>query len=158
VRAAGTDLTLRPALAADAAPLAELFLAARERAYPAMPRPVHSPPQVRRWFHQLVAPDRETWVAEVGGEVAGYLLLDADWLDSLYVRPDLTGQGMGSVLLDLAKGLRAAGFGLWVFESNQAARRFYRRHGLVEVRRTDGSGNEEGEPDVEMAWPGAHPA
>jgi chorismate mutase len=44
-----------------------------------------------------------------------------------------------------------------VFETNLAARRFYRRHGLVELEHTDGSGNEEGAPDLRMAWPGADP-
>ena len=87
--------------------------------------------------------------------LVGYLILDPEWLDSLYVRPDLTGQGIGSVLLDLAKSLRPDGFGLWVFETNVRAQAFYRRHGLVVVRRTDGSDNEEQAPDLEMAWVGA---
>jgi chorismate mutase len=98
--------------------------------------------------------DRETWVAERDGEVVGYLVLDPEWLDSLYVRPDLTGHGIGSVLLDLAKGLRPDGFGLWVFETNVRAQQFYRRHGLFVVRRTDGSDNEERSPDLEMVWAG----
>jgi ribosomal protein S18 acetylase RimI-like enzyme len=136
------DLTLRPALREDAAVLAELFLAAREAAYPAMPRPVHAAPAVHRWFHELL------------GRSVGYLVLDPAWLDSLYVRPDLAGRGIGSALLDLAKALRPDGFGLWVFESNVPARRFYERHGLREVRRTDGRDNEERAPDIELAWPG----
>jgi chorismate mutase len=55
--------------------------------------------------------------------------------------------------LDLAKSLRPRRLGLWVFETNAGARRFYARHGFVEVRRTDGSDNEEHQPDIEMAWP-----
>jgi chorismate mutase len=37
------------------------------------------------------------------------------------------------------------------------AREFYARHGLVELERTDGSANEERQPDVKMVWPGADP-
>ena len=37
------------------------------------------------------------------------------------------------------------------------ARAFYARHGLVELERTDGSGNEERAPDLRMAWPGTDP-
>lgn len=160
---APADLTLRPAVTDDADALATLFHDARRAAYPAMPHSVHPMPQIRHWFREVLglAPrmipmpaERETWVAERGGELAGYLVLDPEWLDSLYVRPDLTGQGIGAALLDLAKGLRPDGFGLWVFETNVGAQRFYRRHGLVVVRRTDGSDNEEKAPDLEMAWVG----
>jgi hypothetical protein len=41
-----------------------------------------------------------------------------------------------------------------VFERNSGARAFYARHGFTEVTRTDGSGNEEREPDVLLTWPG----
>jgi chorismate mutase len=83
----------------------------------------------------------------------GVLLLEEDWVHSLYVAPDRTGEGIGTVLLDLAKSLRPRRLGLWVFETNEGARRFYARNGFVEVRRTDGSDNEEHQPDIEMAWP-----
>jgi chorismate mutase len=73
------------------------------------------------------------------------------------VAPGLTGHGVGAALLDVAKAQRGDGFCLWVFETNDAARRFYRRHGLVELERTDGSTNEERVPDVRMAWPGRDP-
>ena len=156
------DLTLRPAAVADAGALATLFLAAREAAYPSMPRPVHRADSVHSWFGDLLAtPEsargRETWVAEQGTELVGYLVLDGTWLDSLYVRADRTGQGIGSALLDLVKAMRPDGFSLWVFESNVGAQRFYQRHALVTVRRTDGSQNEERSPDLEMAWLGADP-
>lgn len=161
-----TDLVLRPAEGDDAETLAELFWAARQAAYPAMPHSIHTREECRHWFREVLGvlprtipmpADRETWVAERDGEVVGYLILDPAWLDSLYVRPDLTGQGIGSVLLDLAKSLRPRGFSLWVFETNEGAQRFYARHGLVTVRRTDGSDNEEKAPDVEMAWWGEDP-
>jgi len=64
------------------------------------------------------------------------------------------GQGIGAALLDLAKALRPGGFSVWVFVSNVGARRFYRRQGLVEVEFTEGSGSEEGVPDVRMTWLG----
>jgi chorismate mutase/GNAT superfamily N-acetyltransferase len=148
------DVTVRPATAGDADTLATLFLAAREAAFPAIPRPVHPPDDVRRWMRsRFDAPGCEVWLAEEGDATVGLLLLENTWVHSLYVDPDRTGEGIGSLLLDVAKHARPRGLGLWVFESNEAARRFYRRHGFVEVNRTDGSQNEEREPDVEMAWP-----
>lgn len=148
------DLSLRPGVADDADALAGLFVDAREAAYPDMPKSIHSPGEIRAWFGELFNGDREVWVAERDAAVAGYLILDPEWLHSLYVRPDLTGQGIGSVLIDLAKSLRPAGFALWVFESNTRATVFYERHGLFAAERTDGSDNEENSPDIKMVWPG----
>ena len=151
------DLTVRPATTEDADALATLYLASREAAYPAIPPSVHPPDDVRRWWRsrlEAAAGDAvEVWLAQRDEELVGLLLLERDWLHSLYVAPGLTGQGVGAVLLDVAKAARPAGLGLWVFEANEGARRFYRRHGFAEVRRTDGSDNEEHAPDVEMAWP-----
>jgi chorismate mutase/GNAT superfamily N-acetyltransferase len=161
-----TDLVLRPAAPDDADTLAELFWDARQAAYPAMPHSVHTREECGHWFREVLGvlprtipmpAERETWVAECHGDIVGYMVLDPVWLDSLYVRPDRLGQGIGSVLLDLAKSLRPGGFSLWVFETNVAAQRFYTRHGLVTVRRTDGSENEEKAPDLEMAWWGERP-
>jgi chorismate mutase/GNAT superfamily N-acetyltransferase len=154
----GADLLLRPATVADAGVVADLFLAAREASYPAMPRPVHDPESVRAWVRGWyddpahVEPLHEAWVAERDGEVVGYLMLERSWLHSLYVRPGLTGRGIGGALLDLAKALRPEGLGLYVFESNEGARRFYAARGFTEVARHDGRDNEEQAPDVEMCW------
>jgi hypothetical protein len=41
---------------------------------------------------------------------------------------------------------------LWTFQRNAPARRFYEKEGFVAVRETDGSGNEEREPDVLYLW------
>lgn len=151
------DLTLRPGQREDAAVLTRLFLDARDAAFPSMPRPVHTAEETRQWFDDLLVSACEVWVAEAEGEVVGYLVLEGAWLDSLYVRPDRVGAGIGSQLLDLVKALRPHGFGLWVFESNEPARGFYRHHGLAEISRTDGQDNEEGSPAVEMFWAGEEP-
>jgi GNAT superfamily N-acetyltransferase len=151
-------LLLRPAEPEDAPAVADVHLAARRAAAAAgsMPPSVHPDGDVREWLASRVLAD-ETWVAEQRGDVVAYARLTAEWLDDLYVHPAHAGAGVGTALLDLVKGLRPGGFGLWVFESNLAARRFYRRHGLVEAERTDGSGNEEGAPDIRMVWPGDRP-
>ncbi len=153
-----TDLVLRPAEPEDAEPLADLYTGARVAAVPQLPPALHTNAEDRAWMSgQLARADLEGWVAERGDVLLGYALFTPAWLDHLYVRPEATGQGVGTALLDLVKSLRPDGFALWVFESNTGARRFYARHGLVELERTDGSGNEEQAPDLRMAWPGTDP-
>lgn len=158
---AGVDgLVLRPAVPEDLPEVAELFLAARAAAVPAMP-PLARPAEEVRAFvagWDLAHPEeREVWVAEDEMGPAGFAVLKRDWLDALYVAPDRQGTGVGSALLDLVRSRRPGGFGLWVFASNGPARGFYHRHGLLELEHTDGADNEERAPDVHMAWTGADP-
>lgn len=150
------DLTLRPVSGEDLAGLADLYQRARAAAVPAMPALAHPPDEVVDWVSGWDLRTREVWVAEADGLV-GFVMLQGDWLDSLYVDPVAQRGGIGSALLDVARSLRPGGFELWVFESNQPARAFYRRHGLLELEHTDGSGNEERAPDLRMAWPGEDP-
>lgn len=82
------------------------------------------------------------------GGLLGILVLDGDCIDQLYVDPATTGQGIGSRLLSVAKAQRPGGLRLWTFVSNLRAQRFYERHGLVEVQRTNGSDNEERAPAI----------
>jgi chorismate mutase/GNAT superfamily N-acetyltransferase len=152
-----TDLTLRPATRDDLPAVAELHLAARHGAGAALPPPVHPDHEARAWVAGWDLSTYDVWLAERGGEPAGYARWTATWLDDLYVHPDHQGHGVGTALFELVASTRPGGFCLWVFESNAPARAFYRRRGCLELERTDGSANEEGAPDIRVAWPGADP-
>jgi len=150
-------LTFRPADPDDLPQVADLFLASRSGAAEAMP-PVTAPwDVVRSHIESWDLSVREVWLAEDAMGLAGFATLTGPWLESLYVAPQQQGTGVGTALLELVMALRPAGFGLWVFASNAPARGFYRRHGLIELEHTDGSGNPERQPDIRMAWPGAEP-
>ncbi len=151
------DLLMRPATTADLPGIADLYCRVRAAAVPTMPPQVHTLEEVHAYVGGWDLSRRDVWVAEFGDALVAFLVVEDAWLNSLYVLPDAAGQGVGGALLDVAKGLRPDGFCLWVFESNELARAFYRHRGLVELERTDGSGNEERSPDIRMAWPGADP-
>jgi ribosomal protein S18 acetylase RimI-like enzyme len=103
----------------------------------------------------IVIPKLELWLAECPDrKVVGMLVLDDEWIDQLYVDPDLTGDGIGAQLLEIAKRERPGHLRLWTFVSNTGAQRFYERNGFKEVERTDGTRNEERAPDIQYAWPG----
>jgi len=152
-----TDLLLRPATPDDAPAMAEVHVACREANVPSMPPMVHTREATYRWMADRLAAGSSGWVAERDGRVVGYVVITGEWVDDLFLAPGETGNGIGSALLDVAKAQRPDGFRLWVFETNAGARRFYRRHGLVELERTDGSLNAEHAPDVRMVWPGRAP-
>lgn len=151
------ELFLRPAGAGDLEQVAEVHLAARAAAEPAMPRGIHSAEQVRAWVAGWDLATYDVRVATAGGTVVGYARSTPTWLDDLYVAPAWQGRGVGSALFDLVTALRPDGFCLWVFESNHPARAFYADRGCLELERTDGSANEERAPDIRVAWPGADP-
>ena len=81
----------------------------------------------------------------------GFIALHQDSIDALYVRNDKHGQGYGSALMQYAQSMRGD-LELWTFQQNAPARRFYAKHGFSEVKFTDGSGNDEGLPDVCLTW------
>lgn len=146
-------VVLRRAGAADATPAADVWLRSFSAALPTVVR-AHSDDAVRAWFRDVVVPSRETWVAESAddGRVVGVMVLAGDELSQLYLDPDWRGRGVGDRFVALAKERGPRGLTLWTFQVNGPARRFYERHGFVAAEYTDGSGNEEREPDVRYVW------
>lgn len=144
--------TLRTGTDRDAEAVAHLYVRARRAAEGSIPAMVHSEGETRRWIAGRVIPHKELWVAEGDdGVLLALLVLEQDWVDQLYVEPTLTGRGIGSDLITLAKRERPVGLRLWTFESNLGAQRFYERHGFRVAARTAGD-NEERAPALLYVW------
>ena len=150
MNAGSGGVTLRRATAPDAAAAADVWLRSFDAALPTVVRP-RSDDEVRDYFREVVVPLRETWVADADG-IVGVMVLNDDLLSQLYLAPDWRGRGLGDRFVTLAKERSPQGLHLWTFQVNKPAHRFYERHGFVAVERTDGSGNEEREPDVRYVW------
>jgi GNAT superfamily N-acetyltransferase len=142
---------VRPAHEADAPAIAELFLASRRAAMSYLPE-LHADAETYDWIASHVLVTHEVAVAEVGGRVAGFAALEGGLLGHLYVHPEHQGAGLGNALLAWTKESRPDGLELWTFQRNEAARGFYERRGFRAAELTDGSGNEEREPDVRYVW------
>ena len=147
---AADDLTIRRAVPADAPAVADVYLAAFKSTYD-FPL-AHTDEDCRSWLADEVVPRMETWVAEIGGRVVAMMVLDEPGIGHLYVDPPWHRHGIGSRLMELAKERRPDGLELYTFQVNDRARRFYERHGFVVAMLGDGSGNEEGQPDVLYRW------
>lgn len=144
------QINIRKATAHDAAAIATLYLASRKRYLPFAPL-AHSDDSVRGWIANVVVPEMHTTVAEIDGEIVGFcstMERDVSWIDNLYLAPDKIGRGTGSVLLAEAIGRLSRPIHLYTFQANQIARNFYEKYGFVAIEFGDGSGNEEGSPDV----------
>ncbi|TVZ63128.1 ribosomal protein S18 acetylase RimI-like enzyme [Rhizobium mongolense USDA 1844] len=111
---------------------------------------LHTPAEDRAYFRQRVFSECEVWGA-LDEEIVGLIAFRTDWIDQLYVLPFWQGQGAGEALLQVAKGA-ASSLQLWTFQKNTLARRFYEKRGFVLVNETDGSDNEEREPDALYRW------
>ena len=109
---------------------------------------LHSDEETHAWMATQVVGRQEVVVAELDGRVAGFAALEGDLLGHLYVDPGHQRRGVGTALVDWVKGSRPAGFRLWVFQRNEGARRFYEERGCRLAELTDGSANEEREPDA----------
>ena len=148
------SVVLREAVARDADALCDLYLASRRAALPYLKK-VHSDEETRTWISAVLLRDCSVWVAEEKGRIVGFVAIAGTHLEQLYLHPDHLRRGIGSLLLAKAKELSPDGLTLYTFQRNAAARAFYEAHGFTAVEFSDGSGNEEGEPDVRYSFPSA---
>ena len=143
-------ITIRPAAAADAAAVADVYLSSFHATYD-FPL-AHTDGEVLAWIGETVA-GGGTWVAvDEMGTIVAMMEVRPGELDQLYVRPDRLGQGIGRRLLDVARERSPDGLTLYTFQVNDRARRFYERNGFVADWFGDGSANEERQPDVRYVW------
>jgi putative acetyltransferase len=142
---------IRRATLEDVPAVVRVFSASRLEALPYLPG-LHTEDEIVEGFTRTVFEKNTVCVAEAaGGVIVGFIAFDREFVHHLYLLPDVQRQGLGSELLRTAmEGARR--LRLWTFQKNVGAQRFYARHGFRILEATDGSANEEREPDVLMEW------
>jgi len=151
----GTDFGIRDGCLKDAQELTKMYLRSRATAMPWLVSP-HDEPATRWWMEHVVLGDQRVWVAQSGDHLLGFASKAGGWLEQLYVGPRSQSGGVGRALLESVKDSSAEGLMLHVFTRNCRARRFYEAAGFVMTEQSDGSRNEELEPDCTYAWSGDH--
>lgn len=111
---------------------------------------LHTPSEDRAYFRDQVFPSCDVWGAGDDGLI-GFIAFGDGWVEQFYVLPARQRQGVGGALLDIAQRAFPE-LHLWTFQRNAPARRFYERRGFVALQETDGSRNEEREPDILYRW------
>jgi len=142
-------VTLRPARAADVPAMAHIF-SGWKAATPWMPK-LHGPAEDRAFLEALVAGRGVTVAADPVDRALGFLALGDARIDQLYVAAPARRLGIGARLTEAAKAASAR-LSLWCFQANAPALAFYAAQGFAEARRTGGSGNAEGLPDIYLTW------
>jgi putative acetyltransferase len=148
------DFLIRPGRRDDAEAIADAHLDARREAMP-WPPVLDSRQDAINYFAGQVLLHEHVLVAEVNQLVVGFIALKGDHVDHLYIAPAYQGRRIGDRLLAMAKELHPNGLTLWTFQRNARARRFYEARGFIASEFTDGSRNEEREPDVLYRWLGS---
>lgn len=112
---------------------------------------LHTPEEDLAFFENIVFERCEIWGCLEVAHLIGFIAFRENYIEHLYVLPAYQGEGLGTILLLIAQD-RCDELELWTFQENKAARRFYERKGFVAVEMTDGTRNEENEPDVRYGW------
>jgi ribosomal protein S18 acetylase RimI-like enzyme len=94
----------------------------------------HTAAEVHAWTQEVIFVQQDVWVAEIKGQIVGYVSLENGFLTNLYVHPDHQRHGIGSALLAQVKASAPQGVKLWTFQPNEDAIRFYERHGFQTLR------------------------
>jgi GNAT superfamily N-acetyltransferase len=136
----------------DFEPVTDLWRRARVHAYGDFQvRKGHTVEEDRDYFRRVIQVKNDLWVAEIDERPAAFMAIAGDFVDQLFVAPELQRRGLGAALLAHARGLSPVGLRLFTFQVNADARAFYEKHGFV-VARLGVSPPPESEPDVEYHW------
>ncbi|WP_234683866.1 GNAT family N-acetyltransferase [Bradyrhizobium monzae] len=141
---------LRPLALTDMGAAAQVHRAAFDHAMPWLAG-LHTPDDDRWFYRERIFPTCRVWGRFDGDELCGIIAVRDDWIEQLYVLPAAQGRGIGTDLLDIAKGASKR-LELWTFQRNAPARRFYEARGFRQAEETDGARNEEKEPDARYVW------
>jgi GNAT superfamily N-acetyltransferase len=105
-----------------------------------------------RWFYrEHVFATCRVWGRFDGDLLSGIIAFRDGWVEQLYVLPAVQGRGTGTELLEVAKQASER-LELWTFQRNALARRFYEARGFTLIEQTNGTRNEEKEPDARYLW------
>lgn len=102
-------------------------------------------------FSRFIQDKCKVWVFETNDNVIGFMAMDGNLIDRLYVNPVNQRNGIGSALIDHAKKLYPDGLTLKTHQQNKVARLFYESHGFNAVS-YGLSPPPESMPDVGYHW------
>ena len=143
--------TIEPAVGNQAAECAAVLRASRRHSLPYLPDLHTADEDVQFLRNRVFGVDKIFVALDEDRRVIGFIAFGEGWVNHLYVLPEFHRLGIGGRLLEKARQ-EWPHLKLWTFERNHIALQFYEKQGFWVVKRTDGTGNEEKEPDLQLQW------
>jgi ribosomal protein S18 acetylase RimI-like enzyme len=145
--------TVRDYRAEDFDPVTILWRISREKSLPEFQMlKGHFFYEDRHYFqNHVLKNNRNIWVVELSDRIVAFMAMNDEFIDQLYVHPDHWRQGIGNVLLDLAKQQSPEHVWLYTLQINVNARVFYEKNGFI-AEKFGVSPPPESEPDIEYHW------
>jgi len=103
------------------------------------------------YFRTVMIGQQDTDLIYADGNLAGIFTYTPGWIEQFYLIETHWRRGIGSHVLRREME-RQSQLQLWTFAGNTRAIAFYESLGFTEAERTDGSSNEEREPDIRFVW------
>jgi putative acetyltransferase len=88
--------------------------------------------QERKNVAEIYLPNTDTWVAEVDGEVQGFIALMGNEVGAIFLQPSCHGKGIGKALMNKAQELHGD-LEVEVFKENSIGRAFYSKYGFEQL-------------------------
>lgn len=85
--------------------------------------------QERKNVAEIYMPNTDTWVAEIAGDVQGFIALMGNEVGAIFLQPEHHGKGIGKALMDKAQELHGD-LEVEVFKENAIGRKFYCQYGF----------------------------
>jgi ribosomal protein S18 acetylase RimI-like enzyme len=105
----------------------------------------------RDYFQKQIIKNNHIWVVVSQNYPVGFMAMNNDFVDQLYIDPDHQRRGIGRSLLNLARERSPEHVWLYTLQVNASARAFYEKNGFV-AEKFGISPPPESEPDVEYHW------
>ena len=136
----------------DFEPITRLWFDAQTVAMPdMMARMDYKFDEAQAYFRNVIVLETQMWVYERDGVPLGFIAIQGELIDRLYVHPAYHRQGIGQALLIKARELLPEHIWLYTHVANKMARAFYEKNDFI----AEGFGVSpapESEPDVEYHW------
>ncbi|MBW4444634.1 MAG: GNAT family N-acetyltransferase [Plectolyngbya sp. WJT66-NPBG17] len=144
-------VTIRAYRSSDLATLVALWYHTWHQTFPYLQHPY----PFSAWeeqFREHLAIHGIVWLAEVEGNIAGFIIVipNRQRVDQLFVDAQHQSQGIGALLLDRAKAICPQGLTLCTLQENIRARSFYERHGFKAGKQSVNPFNQQ--PNIEYRW------